>query len=260
MTKRPHTIVVGGTKGIGKAATRLLTADKHRITVIGRSTPSTDETTCQTTQSAAVDIQDKRQTRKCLQKIIAANGPINHLLFFQRFRGKGDDWQGEIAASLTATKEIIEYTADHFASTGERSIVIISSIAARFIAKEQPLSYHVGKAAINQLVRYYAVSLGEKGIRINSISPGTVLKEESRYFYQSHPELVNLYKKITPLGRMCTADEIARTVLFFCSDASSFITGQDLVVDGGISLQWHESLARRLSPLKALDVTQTRGE
>lgn len=71
---------------------------------------------------------------------------------------------------------------------------------------------------------------------------------------------MDLYKKITPLGRMCTAADIADAVMFLCSPESSFITGQSLVVDGGLSLRWHESLARELSPLNELPITSSGGQ
>ena len=77
---------------------------------------------------------------------------------------------------------------------------------------------------------------------------------------QSHPELVDLYKRITPLGRMCTASDIADVVMFLCGPESSFITGQNLVVDGGLSLRWHESLARDLGPLRELPITASGGQ
>ena len=82
------------------------------------------------------------------------------------------------------------------------------------------------------------------------------LKEESKHFYFQNEELHNLYKSIIPLGRMGTAEELANTIAFLCSPKSSFITGQTIIVDGGISLQWHESLARKLTPMSNLNVSR----
>ncbi len=162
---------------------------------------------------------------------------------------------GEMQTSLTATKDMIEVLADEFDATNGGSIVVVSSVAGHLIAEEQPLSYHVAKAGLNQLVRYYAVALGPKGIRVNCVSPGTVLKEESKEYYLRDDQLQSLYKKITPLGRMGRSEEIADVVGFLCSRRASFITGQNIIVDGGLSLQWHESLARKVSSLNHLTVT-----
>ena len=71
------------------------------------------------------------------------------------------------------------------------------------------------------------------------------MKEESKDFYLKSKKLLGLYKDLTPLRRMGTAEEVAAAIRFLCSPAASFITGQNLVVDGGVSVQSHESLARR---------------
>lgn len=110
------------------------------------------------------------------------------------------------------------------------------------------------------MVRYYAVTLGPRRIRVNSVSPGTVLKDESKDFYLKNEQLYNLYKGIIPLGRMGTAEEVANVVAFLCSSKASFITGQNIVVDGGLSLIWQETLARKVASLDHLRVTRQAGE
>jgi len=118
------------------------------------------------------------------------------------------------------------------------------------------VSYHVAKAALSQMVRYYAVALGPLGIRVNCVSPGTIMKEEAQSFYAAHPELWELYGRIIPLGRMGSAGEVARAIAFLCSPEAGYITGQELVVDGGLSVQWQESVARRASGLDAVTITR----
>ena len=197
----------------------------------------------------SVDLSDHGRLLSALSEIVAKNGEINNLVFLQRYRDGGDVWGGELDISLTATKMVIENLADRFDRRTGSSIVIFSSNAAWFVAEEQPVGYHVAKAALVQMARYYALALGPKQIRVNCITPGTVLKEESKEFYLRNTPLQNLYRQITPLGRMGTAEEIADAVAFLCSSKASFITGQNIVVDGGISLQWQEGLARKLTKL-----------
>lgn len=256
MNKR-HILIVGGTRGIGHSLVKAFAGDTI-VSVIGRRIPSDSDENIPGVNYWAVDLLDLKRLKKVLKAAILKNGKLSSLIFFQRFRGEKNDWDGEIAVSLTATKNIIEFLIDKFDSAFERSIVIASSLASYYIAKEQPVGYHVAKAGLNQLARFFAVSLAAKGIRVNCVVYGGVLKEESRDFYLKHKKLHRLYKNITPLGRMATPGDIAEAVKFLCSSKASFITGQNLVIDGGISLQSHETLSRELTPLKNLNIVRKK--
>ena len=74
----------------------------------------------------------------------------------------------------------------------------------------------------------------------------TFLKEESKEFYLKNDALQDLYRRITPMQRMGTAEDSARLIAFLCSPVSGFINGQNIYVDGGLSLVWPETLARKL--------------
>jgi NAD(P)-dependent dehydrogenase (short-subunit alcohol dehydrogenase family) len=193
----------------------------------------------------AVDLLDRRKLRRVLDAAIRENGKLKNLIFVQRYKGNGDSWSGELETSLTATRFVIEHCSKSFVRNG--SIVVVSSQANRFVATEQPAGYHVVKAGLIQLCRYFAVVLGPQGIRVNSVSPGTVLKPENRQYYSKQKRLQKLFKTMIPLGRMGTAEEVAGVVSLLCSDKASFVTGQDLLVDGGASLLSHETLARKLA-------------
>ncbi len=196
-----------------------------------------------------MDLLDQERLVDVLADVIDQNGRLSHLIYIQRYRGEGDDWVGEIETTLTAMRQVIEHLADEFDGSKNNSIVLASSTAGHFVIDKQPLSYHVVKAGLNHMIHYYAVALGPKGIRVNGVSPCTILKEESRGFYLRNERVYDLYEKINPLGRMGTAEEVAQVIAFLCSPRSSFITGQNITVDGGMSLLHQESLARRLASL-----------
>lgn len=255
--KRPHALVVGGTRGIGRAVVRRFVAEGFAVSVIGRRPPEKG-LGGKAVHHWAVDLRDTDAITTAVPAIAKAGGAFSRLVCLQRFRGEGDDWQGEIDITLTATRLLVDAAASRFAARGDRAIVVVSSIADRFVASEQPLSYHVAKAGLTQLARYYAVTLAGRGIRVNAVSSGTIVKDEARAFYRKQKALRELYEEMIPLGRIGTADEIASVVSFLCSGAASFVTGQSLVVDGGVSLQWHEALVRRMSPLKNLAVTRKK--
>jgi len=245
-TTAPHVLVVGGTRGIGRAVVRRLAADGHVVSIIGRSQAAANDD--RRVRSWSADIADLSLLKATLSEIVQAQGPLSAAVLLQRYRGGGDDWAGEIATSLTATRELVEWAGEHFEDLGSgKAIVVVSSIASGYVASEQPVSYHMAKAALSQMVRYYAVSLGRKGIRINAVCPGTIVKEESQRFYSEHPEIEALYREIVPLGRMGTSEDVADLSAFLLGPRASFLTGQNIVLDGGVSLQSHESLSRRIS-------------
>ena len=243
---KKHSLIVGGTRGIGRVLVKAMINDSSFVSVIGKHYPMESDLNIKNVRFWTVDLLNQKKLQEVLTDIINQNGKINNLIFSQRYKGKGDDWSGEIETSLTAIKNIIEYTKDKFDESNGSSIVIVSSIAGHFIADEQPLSYHVVKSALNQLARYYAVKLGPKGIKVNCVSPGIIFKEEGTEFYEKNKRLFDIYKQITPLGRLCIPEDISNVALFLCDSKSSFITGQNIVVDGGVSLQEHSSLSRNI--------------
>lgn len=254
--KTKRTLIIGGTRGIGRALVATLAEKKQLVSVIGRHPANEMDLINPNTRYWTVDLLDKKKLSRVLKEIISNNNPLNNLVFLQHYRGRGDDWRGEIETSLNATKYIIENLAGKFEKVGDKSIVIVSSVAGFSVADEQPLSYHVVKAGLNQMVRYYAFVLGSKGIRVNAVSSGTIIKEESKQFYSMNKQLSSLYAKIIPLGRMGTSFDVANVVVFLCSEQAAFITGQNIIVDGGVSLWWQESLARKLTSLKNIKVTR----
>jgi NAD(P)-dependent dehydrogenase (short-subunit alcohol dehydrogenase family) len=242
-----HTIIFGGTKGIGRVLAASLTAKGQRVTVVGRSGPTNPASADGLERQLTCDLSDPASIRSLLEQIKAANCPPNYLVFLQRFRGKDGHWQGEFDTSLTALRTLVESLSECFAENGDRAIVAVGSLAGRFVAPDQSIAYHVAKAALVQMIQFYAVSLGRHQIRVNGVSPGATIKPESAAYYGNNKSLQDLYANICPLGRMGRAEDVVSVIEFLCSPAAGFITGQNIIVDGGISLHSHESLARRLT-------------
>jgi NAD(P)-dependent dehydrogenase (short-subunit alcohol dehydrogenase family) len=243
-----HVVIVGGTRGLGRIVTERFGRSGASVTVVSRSAiqGSAEQ---DSVRHIAADLESPSSAADIVAQALAGSGPIRYLLFCQRYRGTGDAWQGEIRVSLTATKEIIEAFADHFCPDGDRAIGVVSSVYADFVGGSQPVSYHVAKAGLNQLVRYYAWAMGRKGVRINAIMPLTYIKEESKAFYLANEPLRDVYKRFVPLGRLGEAEDSADILEFLCSRKASFINGQCIFVDGGVSVVWPEALARDFSGL-----------
>lgn len=142
-------------------------------------------------------------------------------------------------ANLTATLLLARDVGDRMATRGSGSIVLFSSMYGSVAPdpnlyeppmNPNPIEYGIGKAGIQQMTRYLAVHWGRRGVRVNCISPGpfpndTVARE--------HPEFIRRLAGRSPMGRIGQAREIAGAVAFLLGDASSYVTGHNLAVDGG---------------------------
>ena len=242
---KKHVLVIGGTKGIGRVIAHEFARQGAVVSVIGRSHPQEQTDKKRQIHYFVADLSDKKKRDDVLFTIIKKHGKLNSVVFSQRVRDAKDDWQEELNTTLSATKEIIEQLVGHFAKGNDKSIVIINSVANEYVIPGQSLGYHVAKAGLVQLVRYLAVTLGPKGIRINCVSPATVLKDEAREFYEKEGTLLRLFANVIPLGRMGTPRDIYHLVAFLCSDKSAYITGQNITIDGGYYLLSPESLTRK---------------
>jgi NAD(P)-dependent dehydrogenase (short-subunit alcohol dehydrogenase family) len=242
-----HSLIIGGTRGLGRVVANTLAARGDSVSIIGRSAVPQDELADATMGCYPADLDDLPSLQGVLDQALEERGAPSYCVFAQRYRGKGDPWQGEMETSLTATKTIIDHLAPHFSQGQDAGIVLVSSVFARAVGEGQGLGYHVAKAGQEQMVRWFAVNLGSRGIRVNGVAPFTFLKPESRDFYLANQPLMGLYRDIVPLGRLGTTEDSANLIAFLCSPLASYITGQNIAVDGGLSLQWPESLARRLT-------------
>ncbi len=234
-----HVIIVGGSKGLGLELSRQLSREGTKVSIFSRNKPDLAEANV---HHYVVDLAEASARRDALIRAVADYGQLDSLIFCQRYRGQGDTWAGELEVGLTATKELIECAVTQFTSDGARSVVLVGSVAGPWIAAEQGAGYHVAKAGMETLLRYYAVKLGPQRIRVNGVSPSAFIKEESKAYHEAHPETRTRMAKLTPLNRMGTTTDSANAIRFFAGEQSRFITGQNLIVDGGLTLQLQTSL------------------
>jgi NAD(P)-dependent dehydrogenase (short-subunit alcohol dehydrogenase family) len=241
-----HSIVVGGTRGLGRALVELWAEETNAVSVIGRRLP--DASLPQPHDGIrfySADLTKLESIVPAMDEILRVAGPVSRLVFSQRFRGTEDTLDGELDVGVKGTQRIIDYLVSRDLFARQSAIVVVSSVLGQFIAAEQPLGYHVTKAAQDQLVRFYAVQLASRGIRVNGVAPNLIEKETGRDFYLKNPELKQHYESLIPLGHMGTPRDVANAIDFLCSDRAAHITGQTLIVDGGLTLLMQHSLGAR---------------
>lgn len=150
-----------------------------------------------------------------------------------------EDFDATNHVNLTATFVLARAVANAMKQRGGGSLVLFSSMYGSVSPDlrvyeppmtPNPIEYGVGKAGVQQMARYLTVHYGKSGLRCNIISPGPFPNPNVQ---REHPEFVERLSQKVPLGRVGQAAEITGAVAFLLSDASSFITGQNLAVDGG---------------------------
>lgn len=170
-----------------------------------------------------------------------ARPQLKHLPFVQSFK----EWDLGMDVFLKASALTARYAIPEMMKNGGGNIVNMTSINATLIC-HQPAVYHVAKAGIIQLTRFLAYEYGHQGIRVNAVSPGLVdLKDDDRPALTSNHINKKVTEQVVPLKRAASGEDIAHSVLFLCSDAASYINGEVLTIDGGMTLGDQFGLMRR---------------
>lgn len=152
--------------------------------------------------------------------------------------GCSDDegWDATLASGLEAVWAASLEAAPLLEQSGRGAVVTVASVAGTRIAFSTA-GYSSAKAGASGLTRWLANELGPKGVRANCICPGLIETPLWHRPGEPYPEHFRRWVARTPLGRAGRADEVARVAVFLASDDSSFITGQDIVVDGGFTVR-----------------------
>jgi sorbose reductase len=143
-------------------------------------------------------------------------------------------WQKVIDVNLTGTFLTCQAFGRRCREQGTPgAIVNISSMSAQVVnVPQHQASYHASKAGVDMLTKALAVEWAPLHIRVNAIAPGYFLSDMTRQFTEANPELAQQWRSMIPLGRMGEPRDLDGLVTFLCSDASAYITGQSIVIDG----------------------------
>jgi NAD(P)-dependent dehydrogenase (short-subunit alcohol dehydrogenase family) len=226
-----NTFIIGGTKGIGSSIYKSFKKRGDKVFVFSR-------TKINSKTSYTIDLSSNKDVEKFFLSFSKKKIKIDNLVFSQRYRGNNYDEENQVI--IKSTKLILKIMLKKFNKNS--SIVFISSPASIYISDKVNMSYHLTRATLQNLMKYYAVLLGKYKIRCNSVLTGTIIKKENKKFFKENPKLIKKLIDNTPLNQIGNADNIANLVLFLCSKQSYFITGQSINIDGGLSLKMHESL------------------
>jgi NAD(P)-dependent dehydrogenase (short-subunit alcohol dehydrogenase family) len=144
------------------------------------------------------------------------------------------DWRKVIDINLTGTFLCCQALGRACRDGGHPgAIVNVSSMSGRVVnVPQHQASYNASKAAVDQLTKSLAVEWAQLGVRVNAVAPGYFLSDMTRQFTEANPELAQRWREMIPVGRMGEPQDLDGLVTFLCSDASAYIVGQSIVIDG----------------------------
>jgi NAD(P)-dependent dehydrogenase (short-subunit alcohol dehydrogenase family) len=239
-------IVTGGSRGIGRAICERLAEHGAKVVVSSRKKDACEEVVDAITAkggtalAVACNIGRKEELQALVDAARAAWGRVDILVCnaaVNPYFGPSQDIPDEaydriMNSNVRSNLWLCQMVIPEMAERGAGSVIIVSSIGG-FRGSPRLGIYGVSKAADMQLARALAVEWGPRGVRVNAIAPGLVRTDFARALWE---DPVNLKKRTrdTPLLRIGEPDEIAGAAVFLAARASGFMTGQTIVVDGGV--------------------------
>ncbi len=251
-------IVTGGAMGIGGATARRLARDGARV-LIADVEDQAAERNVQTIRAAGgtasslhVDVGTLAGVHDMVECAAGLWGRLDIVVSYA-YAGvmPGDavelseeHWDRAMDVGIKAMFRAAKYAVPHMRQTGGGSLINLSSVHGLLVAPGW-LAYETVKAAVIGLTRQMAAEYGPDGIRVNAVCPGHIVTERIRAQWEAHPDGLRFFEEQYPVRRCGTPDDIANAIAFLCSSEASFITGQALAVDGGLTLQLQENLGVR---------------
>lgn len=241
------TVVTGGRQGIGKVLAHRLAASGSDIAILDRAdaSPQAAEIAAQygvRAVSVEVDVTDPAGLAAALDAVVKQLGTVDNL-----FNNAGivthksaldcepSDFTNVIDVNLNGVFFVAQAFARLLVAQGKRGAIVNTASMSGHIVNipQEQASYNASKAGVSQLTKSLAVEWASHGIRVNCISPGYIMTEMTGGVREDWRDF---WTQMIPFKRMGTPEELAGAVIYLMSEAASYTTGADLVIDGGFTL------------------------
>ena len=244
--------ITGGATGIGRAIALRFAQEGANVTVADINDAAGQGTTAQANGIFVhCDTSQAEQAKAAIEQTVAAYGGLDilvnaaaHLYGLHNAADMPEaEWREVLSVTLDGVFYCSKYAVPEMIKRGGGSIIHIASVEGMMGAAGHA-AYVTGKSALFGLTRSMAIDFGKQNIRVNSISPGIIDAGRADIErYKQDPVVMQFWRNMTVLDRMGQPEEIAAAALFLASDEASYVTGQNLAVDGGWTighppLQW----------------------
>jgi len=236
-------IVSGGSDGIGRAIAQTLAAQGAHVVICARNHEKLEAAVAEissdggSVESRVQDVSDAEAYANMINEIAAVKG-VDILVNNAPHVGMGmitdtglEDFQQNFKVNMDAPYMGTRAAMSHMADKGG-SIINISSVNGSR-AMQGMSGYSASKAALEHFTRSAAMEGARAGIRVNSVTPGPIMTPGTEAWFKHDPDAGKAIADANPMGRIGTPQEVANVVLFLASDASSYVTGASIPVDGG---------------------------
>ena len=243
-------VITGGGQGIGRALSRHFAANGVRVVIAEMNAQNASRVAAEIAQDGGealaieTDVTDPASVRNLFAKVRESYGRVDILINNARWSGlaptpvqdiSDEDWRRAMDVNVTGAFHCVREAAPMMTSAGWGRIIIMSSATIRQPPARPYVHYITSKAALVGMTRALARELGEFGITVNAILPGSIETGVERPSPVTSDVRARRAKEAQAIPRVIRSEDLAGAAFFLASDAAAFITGQSLAVDGGFS-------------------------